>query len=101
VMQAADVWDLDDRAAGRRLRSPRDGSILVQREVSPPLVIIGEVTLEVAAQGALVPHDDVIESLAPDGADHAFRERIQQGERGAMSTASMPIPCAVRRGSDR
>jgi hypothetical protein len=39
VMQAADVCDLDDRAAGWRLCNPRDGSILLQREVSAPLVI--------------------------------------------------------------
>ena len=45
VMQTADVWDWDDRAAGWRLGSPRDGSILVQREVSAPLVIVGEVVL--------------------------------------------------------
>jgi solute carrier family 13 (sodium-dependent dicarboxylate transporter), member 2/3/5 len=30
----------------------------------------------VAAQRAFVPHDDVIETLAPEGADHAFNERI-------------------------
>ena len=45
VMQTADVWDLDDRVVGWRLNGPRDGSIFVQREVSPPLVIVGEVTL--------------------------------------------------------
>src|SRR5713101_3426549 len=78
-MQTADVWDLNDRAADRRLRPPRYGSILVQREMSSPLVIVGEVALQVAAQRALVPHDDVIEALAPEGADHAFHERILPG----------------------
>jgi hypothetical protein len=53
-----------------------DGSILIQREVSAPPVIIGEVALEVPAQRPLVPHDDVIEALAPDRSDHAFDERI-------------------------
>jgi hypothetical protein len=33
----------------------------------------------VAAQGALVPDDNVIEALAPEGADHAFNERILPG----------------------
>jgi hypothetical protein len=42
-------------------------------------VIIGEVTLEVVVQRALVPHDDVIEALASEGADHAFHERILPG----------------------
>ena len=49
VMQTADVWDCDDRATGWRLGSSMDGSILIQREVSAPLVIIGEVALQVAA----------------------------------------------------
>ena len=71
VMQATDVWNLNDRAECRWLRSPRDGSILVQREVSSPF----NVPLQVAAQRALVP-DDVIEALAADGADHALNERI-------------------------
>jgi hypothetical protein len=81
VMQTADVWDLDDRAASWRLGGPRDGSILVQREVSAPLMIVAEVVLQVAVQRALVPHDDVIEALASEGADHAFNERIGVGCR--------------------
>ena len=76
VMQATDVWDLNDRAEGRWLRSPRDGSILVQREVRSPFVIVNKVALQVAAQRALVPDDDMIEALAPEGADHAFNELI-------------------------
>ena len=60
MVQAADVRDLDDRAAGRRLDRPRKGRILVQREVSAPLVIVGEVLLEVAAQRPLVPRIRVL-----------------------------------------
>jgi hypothetical protein len=55
MMQAADVRDWDDRAAGWPLGNPRDGRIFVQREVSAPLVIVNEVALQVATQGALVP----------------------------------------------
>jgi hypothetical protein len=40
VMQTADVWNWDDRATAWRLGSPTDGSILVQREVRAPLVIL-------------------------------------------------------------
>ena len=76
MMQAADVRDWDDRPAGWRLGKPRDGRVFVQREVSVPLVVVNEVALQVAAQGAFVPHDDVIEALAPEGADHPFNERI-------------------------
>jgi len=67
---------LDYRAAGRRLHCPRHRRIFVQREVRPPLVIVGEIQLERAAQRPLVPHDDVVETLAPQGANHAFDERI-------------------------
>jgi len=35
--------------------------------------------LQVASQRALVPHDDVIEALAPEGADHACNEWILPG----------------------
>ena len=79
VMQTADVWDLDDRAAGWRLSSPRDGRILVQCGVSSPLVIVREVVLQVAVQRALVPHDNVIETLPSEGANHMFNERILPG----------------------
>jgi hypothetical protein len=34
--------------------------------VRSPLIIVGEVLLEVAAQPAFVPHDDVVEALAPN-----------------------------------
>jgi hypothetical protein len=79
VMQTADVWDLDNRATRWRLDRPRDGRILVQGEIRAPRVIVSEVALEVAVQRALVPHDDVIEALAPKRADHAFNERILPG----------------------
>jgi hypothetical protein len=49
MIQAAEVRDLDDRAAGRWLRRPRDGRIPVQREVRAPLVVVGEVLPEVPA----------------------------------------------------
>jgi hypothetical protein len=42
-------------------------------------VIVGEVLLEVTAERALVLHDDVVETLAAQGADHAFHERILPG----------------------
>jgi hypothetical protein len=57
----------------------RGRSILIRREVSAPLVIVGEVEPKVAEQRALVPHDDVIEALAPERADHAFNKRIPPG----------------------
>jgi hypothetical protein len=73
------VRDLDDPAAANRLLRPASWCILVQREVGAPVVIVGEVLLEVTAKRALVPHDDVVEALAPQGADHGLHERILPG----------------------
>jgi len=81
VMQTADVWDWDDRAASWQLGNPGDGSILVQREASAPVVIVGDVPLQVALQRALVQHNDVIEAFASEGANHAFNERIRVSSR--------------------
>jgi hypothetical protein len=78
AVQTADVWNCDDLAAGRRLGSPRDGSILVERKMSPPVVVVREVASKVTVQRALVPDDDVIETLAPEGAD-PFNKRILPG----------------------
>src|SRR6516165_5825605 len=75
-MQAAHVWHLKNRAAGWRLCSPRDRRILVQREVSAPLVIIGEEKSKRASQGLFIPDDDVIETLPPQGANQALHERV-------------------------
>jgi hypothetical protein len=71
VLEAADVRHLDDRAAGWQLCSPRDRRILVQREVSTPLVIVIEEKSKRASQGLLIPHDDVIETLSPESPDQA------------------------------
>jgi hypothetical protein len=52
---------------------------LVQREVSSPFVVVGDVLLKMTAQGAFVAHDDVVQALASDGADHPFHKRILPG----------------------
>jgi hypothetical protein len=49
------------------LGTPRDGSILVQREASAPLVIIGEGALQVAVHGVF--SRDRFYKKPGDGAD--------------------------------
>ena len=78
-MDPADVRHLDDRAAGWRLCCPCERRILVQGEMRPPLVIIGQEELEGASEGSLVPHDHVIETLSPQGPDQALDEGILPG----------------------
>ncbi len=79
VVEAADVRDGDDPAVARRLCCARDRRILVQRQVSPPLVVVDEITQQVAAERAFVPDDHVVEALPADGADDPFDERILPG----------------------
>src|ERR1700704_270417 len=82
-MERAEVRDLYDRAAGWRLHRPWDGRFLVQGEVRAPLIIIDKEPSEGASQEALIPHDDVIETLTPQGPDQALDERIlPRGARG-------------------
>jgi len=42
-----------------------------------------------------VDHDDVIEALASDRADDAFRVSVLHGDRGAVRTVCMFIPAMV------
>ena len=76
VMKAADVGDLNNRAAGWRLCGPRDRRILVQREVGAPLVIVIQEKSKRASKRPLIPHDDMIETLVPEGPDQALDVRI-------------------------
>ena len=76
VVEAAEVPDGDDPAVARRLSGAWDGGILVQRQVSPPSVVVGEVCLEMTAQHAFIPDDDVIDALTPSRPDETFDVRI-------------------------
>ena len=69
-----------------RLCGPWDRRILIQREVSAPLVIVIEEQSKRAPERPLIPHDDVIEALSPQSPDQALREWI--------------LPRRARRGHD-
>jgi hypothetical protein len=81
MVQTADVGNGDDRAAVGCLLRPWDGRVLVQREVRAPLVVVSEVLLQMAAQRTLVPDDEVVDALAPQGLDHAFDEGVLSKQR--------------------
>ena len=76
VLEAADVGDLKDRAARWRLCGPRERRILVQREVSAPLVIVIEEQSKRASKRPLIPDDHMIETLPPQCTDQALDKRI-------------------------
>src|SRR6266568_5436310 len=86
MMQATDFGNLDNRAELRWLDWPSVGCIFVEREVSSHPVIVREVASQGAAQVPFAEDEDVIQTLAPDGADEPLREGI--------------LPRAVRRRED-
>jgi hypothetical protein len=77
VMQAADVGDLDDRAAGCWLHRAQDGCVLVR-----------------ASKGPLIPHEDVIETL-PSARCQSGAPRTDFA-RGAVRISSVTKLCNRR-----
>jgi hypothetical protein len=65
-----------DPAEFRRLNWPAVGRILVERQVSVRPVVVREVASQDMTQVVFAEDDDVIQTLAPDGADEALCERV-------------------------
>jgi hypothetical protein len=76
VMQAANLGDRDDRAELRRFDRPSIGCVLIEREMSAGLVVVGEVRGQDTAQVPLAGNDDMVQTLAPDRADEPLHERV-------------------------
>jgi hypothetical protein len=77
--------DLGNRNHGTHLRGhggPAVRRVLVERQVGPGAVIVREVPSQHAAQVALAEHDQMVETLASDGADEPFDEGILPGTPG-------------------
>src|SRR3977135_1050097 len=72
MVQTADLREGDKGACRRRLYGPRVGTILVQREMRPAVVVIVKVCRQHTAQVTLIEDDDVIETFAADRADDAL-----------------------------
>ena len=86
MVEATDFANRDDLAEFRPLNWAAVGRILVEREVSTRPVIVREVASQGAAQVPFAKDEDVIQALAPDGADEPLREGV--------------LPRAVRRRED-
>ena len=86
MVEATDFANRDDPAEFRPLNSPAVGRILVEREVSTRPVVVREVASQGAAQVPFAKDEDVIQTLAPDGADEPLREGV--------------LPWALRRRED-
>src|SRR5512145_2972590 len=55
---------------------PEGGRVLVQREVGPRLMVIGEIAGQDAAEVSLAEDEHVIQALAPDRADEPLNEWV-------------------------
>ena len=75
-MEAPDFGDLHDPAHLRPLDRPPVWRGLLEREMGSGAVIVREVRGQKSAQMPLAEHDEMVEALAPHGADEAFRKRI-------------------------
>src|SRR5437867_570463 len=79
MVEATDFANRDDLAEFRPLNWAAVGRILVEREVSTRPVVVREVASQGAAQVPFAKNEDVIQTLAPDGADESLREGILPG----------------------
>ncbi len=79
VVESADLGKLHDLADGWRLGRPGVGRVLAKAEVGSSSMIVGEVLGDDRVKMPGVEHHDVIETLAPDGADQALGVRILPG----------------------
>src|SRR2546422_8645580 len=86
MVEATDFANRNDPGEFRPLNRPAMGRILAEREVSTRPVIVREVASQGAAQVSFPKDEDVIQTLAPDGADKPLREGV--------------LPWAVRRRED-
>ena len=79
----------DDDAAP--LDWPTIWSVLVNSEMRPRRVVIGDVCLQDLPKMCLTPDDHMIEAFTADRPDRTFDISILPGDRGAMGRSRMPI----------
>ena len=87
MMQATDFWKLYYLSSSWWLHRSRLRTIHCQRQMRAPAKIIIKIAGKYSFQMTIVQHDDMIQTIPPDAANHAFC----QGLRGAESTSSMPM----------
>ena len=98
MVEPAHFGQFHDLAHARRLDGSRLGRVFAQRKMGPCPVIIGKVRLQNLQEMALTENDDVLEALSPYGSHKPLDIWIlPRGDRGAVTTCSMPRPCTRRR----
>ena len=91
MVQATYLRDLPHAAEFGRLSGARDRRVHVQRSMDSIAMIVAQVWLEYTLEMPLVQHDDIIEELSADTADHPL-------DVGILPRTSWGIP-PTREGS--
>src|ERR1700730_4922500 len=84
MMEPTKLGDGENGAELRRLNRPWLRCVLPQAKMRAAAVVVGHEGRQRATEAGLVEHDDVVQTLAPNGTDHPF-------DVG-------PLPWGVRRG---
>jgi hypothetical protein len=79
MVEATDFANRDDPAEFLLLDWSAVGSIPAQRQVSARPVVVREIASQDTAQVLFAEHYDVVQTLAPDGADEAFCDGFCHG----------------------
>src|SRR5271157_4718858 len=72
MMESADLRKFHHLSEFRRLYSPRERSILVERQVSARPLVVFEIQLQDATQASFIQDDDVVQALAANRADQSL-----------------------------
>jgi hypothetical protein len=91
VVESADLRNGDDPAAWWRFDSSGLGTVVVERLVWPRGVVVGGVGVQESAEVGLAQNEEVIQALAPDGADHPLHEGVLPGRAGAVRISRIPM----------
>ena len=84
MMEAADHGCLDDSAFVKPLHPSWLRGVLLQGEMGPVAVVVGQVVTQHATEMRPVQHHDVVEALAAQGPDETFDIGFCHGARGAI-----------------
>src|SRR5207244_8036397 len=76
MMKAADLRNFDHLAKSGRLDRSAERRIFGKRQMRPATFVVGKIALQSSTQRSAVPHQDVVQAFASDGAHQPFREGI-------------------------
>ena len=88
MVQAAEPWERENLATRGRILRHRAacGSLLVQAQMSPVIVVVADVLVYQALQVAFIENDHMIEQIAAAASDESFGNAVLPGalQAGAL-----------------